>query len=102
MIHLESSGNGKYRSHKIFVECDCESHAIELMKFHDEDSVWLTFWFMGFKNLSLLERLRVIWNILIRGRSCAFEQMVLLRENAVRLKECLEELLADGPVEGEC
>lgn len=80
----------------LFVKCDRGVHAIELYKEHNEDFICLDFWwYMGHNKMPFRKRLKAIWNILIRGGGCLFEEITLSKEKAKELKTYLEEVLHD-------
>ena len=89
-----AKGEGKF-CRRVLVECDCWSHAIELCKFHGEPEVYINFWFRGYDEMPLLEKIKAIWKIL-RGDFYHFEEIVLKEEDARKLKDSLEELLSSG------
>lgn len=78
----------------LLLECDCGSHAIELTKFHDEDEIYLGFWFRGLQVMTFWERLRAIWSIFIRGRSYHFEEIILTKQDAKELRDFLDDILS--------
>jgi len=80
---------------KIFVECDCWSHAVELCRFHGEPEVYLSLWLRGFCSMPLLQRLKALWRILL-GKTYCFEEVILSVDDAQKLKDYLGELLASG------
>jgi hypothetical protein len=75
----------------IFVKCTCHSEG--LMVEADEDNLYLSIWERGYghdSTLSWRQKLRYIWQILIRGKPYG-DQIVLDREGCFTLSKALIE-----------
>jgi hypothetical protein len=56
--------------HIEWIQCECHAHAIQVMRFDDEDLVYVSLWSHGFDQdhrPSLWQRLRYAWQMLWRG-----------------------------------
>lgn len=79
-------------SRMLFVKCDCGAHAIGVAKLDDDDDIYIELWYMGRRDMTLWERLKAIWKVLVRGGDLLFEEVILPK--ALELKSFLEEVLA--------
>ncbi|MDK2920127.1 MAG: hypothetical protein PWQ37_2860 [Candidatus Petromonas sp.] len=81
-------------SKELQVECDCYTHAIRLVKFDDDDTLFLNFWYLGRRNISLRKKLKDVFDVL-KGNRMLIEEIVLNKEDVKVLRDYLNEYLAD-------
>jgi len=81
---------------KTFIKCECGAHGIgiehEIIQVTKDSSIvetYLSYWVYGKWNMSLKERLRYCWHIIITGN--VFSDMVCL--NVIERKELITALM---------
>lgn len=74
----------------VFLMCDCYSHALFVEKFKDEEEVCISLFQYGYngKKMSLIERLRWCYRIIIYGHPWT-DSVILNTENQKKLKNFL-------------
>ena len=75
-----------------FFECSCMSHALSVLKFDDEEQLYISTWLNGYHIISWRYKFRQIWKILKTGTPYE-DQVVLDRKTALALSKYIETLL---------
>lgn len=83
---------------RVFLHCACGEHAIELSRYHGDDEIYLSFWYLGRWLKPLWARLTVAWKVLT-GRDYCYEEIVLTRNDAEQLRDYLNDLLEPVPTD---
>jgi hypothetical protein len=64
----------------LLIKCGCHTHLIEITKFKNDTNTYFTFWGYTDDKYPWSYRLKMIWNLLTKGRE-SIQEFVLLEEN---------------------
>lgn len=74
-----------------FFECSCSGHALRVLKFKDEQELYVSTWTSGYQNLSWRYRVRQIWKIIKDGTPYE-DEVVLDEKTAIQLSSYINGL----------
>jgi hypothetical protein len=78
---------------KKYISCSCESETILLQKFKNEDEIYLSLFSRGLniKRYGIFDRIRHIWQILLKGFPYT-DEIVLDKKRALELSKIIKTL----------
>lgn len=83
-------------SNSVFIKCDCDTEAIEIVK--DDDLIFLNLWIMTWFSHNIwweiVQRVKMAWDILRKG-NYQYQEIILDKSKAVELKELLEDMIEE-------
>lgn len=78
-----------------FFECACSGHAMNVMKFENEEEVYISIWKRGtVDNMSMWQKLRNCWKVLRDGTPYE-DEVVLNKETQTKLVKMLNSILKE-------
>lgn len=81
-----------HESTEQFYICSCHSEAVSVLKYNDENELYISFWSQGYASKpSWYFRLRQIWQIIKNGHPYS-DQVVLDKKNSIELSNKIREL----------
>ena len=80
------------KEESMFIQCDCYTHALHLLKFPEEEQLYISIWESSPRSkMSFCQRLRNCWKILYHGSPYG-DQVVLSKEKSLILANYLKSL----------